>query len=77
MDYRYQVVAIDPDDTVFKFQLEEAPKGMTINEETGLIQWSLVEAAPGDHTIAIVVTDPDGAEAAQEYSLTLSPSGAN
>ena len=77
LDYRYQVVATDLDDTVFKFQLEEAPQGMTIDEETGLIQWDLVEAAPGDHTIAIVVTDPDGAEAAQEYSLTLSPFGAN
>jgi hypothetical protein len=77
LDYRYQVVATDLDDTVFKFQIEEAPQGMTINEETGLIQWSLVEAAPGDHTIAIVVTDPDGAEAAQVYSLTLNPSGTN
>jgi hypothetical protein len=26
---------------------------------------------PGEYTIAIVVTDPDGAEGAQEYKLTL------
>ncbi len=46
---------------------------MTIDENTGLIEWDLFEASPGDHTIAIIVSDPNGAEAAQEYTLTLKP----
>jgi hypothetical protein len=46
---------------------------MTIDENTGLVEWSLVEAAPGEHTIAIIVADPDGAEDAQEYILMLQP----
>jgi hypothetical protein len=74
LDYRYQVVVSDPDDTQFTYRLDEAPEGMTIDATSGLIQWSLVEAAPGDHTIAIIVTDPDGAEVSQEYNLTLSAS---
>ena len=73
LKYEYQVVASDPDDSVFTYRLDEAPDGMTIDENTGLIEWDLVEATPGDHTIAIIVSDPAGAEAAQEYTLTLKP----
>jgi hypothetical protein len=73
LNYEYQVVVSDPDDTIFTYRLEEAPQGMTIDEHTGLIKWSLVEATPGEHRIAIIVADQDGAEAAQEYILTLKP----
>jgi hypothetical protein len=73
LDYAYQVVVSDPDDDTFTYRLEEAPDGMTIDENTGLIAWSLIEASPGEHTIAIIVSDPDGAETAQEYTLTLKP----
>lgn len=72
LDYRYQVEASDPDDSQLSFRLEESPAGMTIDASSGLLQWSLVEATPGEHTIAIIVSDPEGAEAAQEYTLTLS-----
>ncbi len=71
LDYRYQVEVNDPDDSEFTFRLDEAPEGMSIEETTGLIKWSLAGVTPGDYTIAIVVTDPDGAEGAQEYKLTL------
>ncbi len=71
LDYLYQVVASDPDDTEFTYRLDEAPAGMTIDEKSGLIQWSLEGVAPGDYTIAIVVADPEGAEGAQAYTLTL------
>jgi hypothetical protein len=73
LDYAYQVVVSDPDDDTFTYRLEEAPDGMTIDEKTGLIAWSLIEASPGEHTIAVIVSDPDGAETAQEYTLTLKP----
>ena len=71
LDYRYQVEVNDPDDSTFTYHLAEAPQGMSIDEVGGLIQWSLVDVAPGDYTIAIIVADPEGAEAAQEYKLTL------
>ena len=51
--------------------LDEAPEGMSIDENGGLISWPLHDVTPGEYIIAIVVTDPDGAETAQEYSLTL------
>lgn len=71
LDYRYQVNVQDPDDKEFSYRLEEAPEGMTIDAVTGLISWSLTNVIPGDYRIAIVVTDPSGAEAAQEYILSL------
>lgn len=71
LDYRYQVEVSDPDDSTFNFRLAEAPQGMSINEASGLILWSLVGVKPGDYTITIIVADPEGAEAAQEYKLTL------
>lgn len=74
LEYSYQVLVSDPDDTMFTYSLEESPDGMTIDKNTGLIAWSLVDATPGEHTIAILVSDPDGAQGAQEYRLTLSPS---
>jgi len=74
LDYRYQVEVSDPDDSQFSFRFAEAPEGMTIDASSGLIEWSLVEAKPGTHTIAIIVSDPDGAEAAQEFTLTLAAS---
>lgn len=71
LDYRYQVEVLDPDDTQFAYRLDEAPEGMTIDEASGLIKWPLAGVAPGVYTIAIIAADPDGAETAQEYSLTL------
>lgn len=71
LDYRYQVDVSDPDDSQFTYRLDEAPDGMTIDSASGLIRWSLADVTPGDYTIAIIVTDPEGAEGAQEYSLSL------
>jgi hypothetical protein len=71
LDYRYQVVANDPDDNQLAYSLSDAPEGMLIDENSGLIQWSLVNVTPGDYTIAIKVSDSEGAEAVQEYRLSL------
>jgi len=71
LDYRYQIEVSDPDDDVFTYRLDEAPAGMSIDKDSGLIQWSLVDVTPGDYTVAIAVTDPEGAEASQKYTLTL------
>jgi hypothetical protein len=71
IDYLYQVEVNDPDDNQFTYRLDEAPDGMAIDKFTGLIHWSLVDVTPGDYKIAIIATDPDDAEGAQEYKLTL------
>jgi hypothetical protein len=71
LNYRYQVIVNDPDDNQLAYSLIDAPEGMLIDENSGLIEWSLANVPPGDYTIAIKVSDLEGAEAVQEYRLSL------
>lgn len=71
LDYRYQVEATDADDSVLVYRLAEAPAGMSIGADSGLIEWALADVAPGVYTIVIIVADPEGAEASQGYTLTI------
>lgn len=69
--YTYQVKAEDPDGDPILFSLKTAPKGMTINKETGLIQWEVSKGDRGDHLIEIEATDPEGAKGFQRYTLDI------
>lgn len=71
-DYLYPVEAVDPDGDKLLYRLEEAPKGMNI-DETGVLSWALSEAERGDYTIKITVEDSDGAKATQSFSITIAP----
>ncbi len=69
--YTYQIEASDPDDSnELSYSLNDPPAGMTVSDG-GLISWPLADVEPGDYKIAIVVTDPDGDKATQEFSLAL------
>ncbi len=71
--YAYQVVARDPDGDALKYRLERAPAGMTINESSGLIQWSLRKDTmyPGRNEAAVRVTvdDSDGGTVSQDFRI--------
>lgn len=69
--YSYQAKAVDPDGDSLAWRLDSAPQGMTIDPGSGLITWPLAGVQPGSYPLKIVVRDPDGAEAFQEFSLTL------
>lgn len=69
--YRYQLQAVDPDDDMLRYRLEDAPVGMSVDETTGLITWEITPAHAGENIIRIVVSDPDGAETAQEFTMNL------
>jgi hypothetical protein len=71
LEYSYQVKAMDPDGDRIACTLTKAPLGMAINRATGLISWPLTGVKAGVYPLKIVVRDPDGAEAFQEYTLTL------
>jgi hypothetical protein len=70
LEYSYQVAASDPDDTELAFSLNDPPAGMSISPD-GLISWPLAKVAAGQYKISIVVTDPEGDTASQEFTLTL------
>ncbi len=70
--YEYQVEAQDPDGEELSYQLEQAPPGMSLDPATHTLQWPLDKVAPGEYTVSILVLDPQGQQARQQYSITLS-----
>lgn len=68
--YRYQVVAADPEGTAVAYSLPAAPAGMTVNAQTGLIQWT-APAAGGPFVVTLTVADAKGIAASQSFQITL------
>ncbi len=67
--YRYQVEAIDPDDEPLTYASPMAPPSSTINAENGLFSWAPSASDLGLHPIRVLVSDPAGATATQNYDL--------
>jgi len=68
--YSYEVQATDPDGDPLHFRLSQAPEGMTIQPDTGVIQWKVSTEHPSVD-IGVVAADGDGAEAYQQFKLTI------
>jgi hypothetical protein len=69
--YEYQVAASDMDGDPLIYSLEMAPAGMKIDETTGRIEWWLQSGLKGTHRARVMVKDPEGAFAFQEFELIL------
>ncbi|MFN0054206.1 MAG: putative Ig domain-containing protein [Planctomycetales bacterium] len=69
--YRYDADATDPDRDPLHYTLLEAPSAMTIDADTGVINWSPQSADQGTASITIRVTDGRGAGADQHYVVTV------
>ncbi len=67
-EFSYQVMADDPDGDTLEYALEDAPSGMTIDKETGLLQWSVTPDQAGRFDIRITVSDGD-AKAYQSFDM--------
>ncbi len=67
--YRYQVLANDPDGDALSFALQDAPVGMTIDPQTGLLTWTPTTDQAGVHTFSILAQDGRGGVAQQEVTL--------
>jgi RHS repeat-associated protein len=74
--YSYGVEATDPDagDTL-AFSLSTAPGGMTINAQTGLINWTPGANQTGTQSVTVSVTDGRGANDSQSYTVTAAATG--
>ena len=66
--YAYQIQASDPQHKPLTFRLSQAPPGMTINTNSGLVQWT--PPSLGSFFVQ-VVADGVGGSAYQGYSLTI------
>ena len=70
--YAYHVQATDPDGDSLTYALESAPPGMTIDAQTGQINWVPSPDTKGSHAVRIVAKDTKGGFASQEFELSLS-----
>ena len=70
--YLYDIEAADPDipfGDSLTFQLLTYPAGMTINAQTGLVNWIPNDVQVGNHDVSVKVTDIFGKFAIQNYVL--------
>jgi hypothetical protein len=72
MSYTYVVQADDPDDDPLTYSLPTAPAGMSIDAQSGLIQWSPTAAHSGDHAVLAQVGDGKGGFDSQAFRLHVS-----
>jgi hypothetical protein len=71
--FEYAVTALDPDDDPLEFSLASEPEGMTIDISTGMIRWEAQEdQRKGNYEFQVIASDPEGAQAIQPITLTIS-----
>lgn len=71
--FEYPVRAVDSDGDRLSYQLEAAPPGMTIGEESGQIAWQIPSGQHGTFHVKVVAKDGRGGIASQEFDLSLTP----
>jgi hypothetical protein len=69
--YTYSVTAKDLDGDKITYSLASAPKGMTIDPDSGVVTWRISAEDSGAHEVEIVASDSDGARSTQKYSLDI------
>ncbi|MEZ5504344.1 MAG: Ig-like domain-containing protein, partial [Halioglobus sp.] len=70
--YSYDVAATDEDGDLLAYSLDVAPTGMTIDPDSGLIQWTPTLAQAGANAVAVRVEDGNGGVASQQFTITVS-----
>ncbi|MCX5804655.1 MAG: cadherin repeat domain-containing protein [Proteobacteria bacterium] len=68
----YQVKAVDPDGGALKYSLIDPPKGMSINDQTGIILWQVKAEDYGKHDIKVRISSVNGAEIVYPLNIDLS-----
>ncbi len=74
--YSYAVIATDPNGDSINYVLSQAPTGMTINDQTGVIQWSPTASEIGSYLVVVQADDNKGGMAQQSYSLNIANNNA-
>ncbi|BCE00325.1 choice-of-anchor A family protein [Marinicellulosiphila megalodicopiae] len=67
--YTYQVEATDPEAQLIAYVLSSAPEGMTIDPQTGLLQWSTDFEDVGVHYVRVIVLDELNASTSQTFDV--------
>jgi len=75
--YTYAVRVTDPENDPLTFSLTAFPAGMTIDANTGFIQWSPDTSQVGSQNVAIQVDDGQGGIATQTYTVVVANAATN
>ncbi len=67
----YRIDADDIDGDTLTYSLRDAPEGMSIDPDTGEINWEYSEGDAGEYNIGIEVNDGDGGQIFQNMSVTV------
>ena len=69
-DFLYAIEARDPDgDKNLRYELVEAPAGMTLDPISGLLRWRPGLDQAGDHQVVLAVSDPHGGKVEQHFVI--------
>lgn len=80
LPYRYQVLAQDPENDPLTYSLTQAPDGMTIAGNSGLISWVAAPIGPGlpsGYKVTVHVSDGRGGLDTQTFTLQVVAATAN
>jgi RHS repeat-associated protein len=75
--YVYQARATDPDGDPLTFSVVNGPAGLTINPNSGLVQWSPTAAQVGTDSVMLQVADGRGGTAVQAYAIDVRQQAGN
>lgn len=81
--YRFSLEATDPDGDTLNYWLLDAPAGMEIDRDSGLITWNPGRSdlqpnlAPRDHLFRVRVSDPAGGSDERQFLVTVQPIAPN
>jgi RHS repeat-associated protein len=67
--FQYNPVALDADHDPLTWSLSVAPRGMSIDPESGTIRWMPDDTQLGEHQVAVTVTDPLLGKFTQRFTL--------
>ena len=71
--YAYTVRAEDPENEPLTYSLDTSPQGMSIDPETGLIQWTPNIEQTGNNSVTVKVQDLQGAFVNQSFTVDVPP----
>ena len=69
--YTYPVAASDPEAEPLRFELLAAPAGMTIQANTGLIQWAPRAGQAPEQMVTVAAVDSEGAQGTQTFTIAV------
>ena len=69
--YQYEAEATDRDNDELTYQLMAGPSGLSVDSETGLVNWTPETEDIGTHSVIVEVADGRGGKDMQQYNIEI------